>query len=297
MKVFQIILSTQSAISSLLQADTLFGHLCWLVKYFEGEEELARFLAPFTEGNPPFLISDGFPFNSLPKPFITDFNILNKEEEKLIKSREWVTPRDFEKIRRAQKIESLDDIKEEENFLYCLTTHNTINRSDNSTLQQKGIYSNTELFIDEISFYIKVTDKQWLNRVIDLFNKLSVFGYGRKRSIGKGRFKIKNVQEFFWEDVEGANGFVTLSNFCPSENDPTEGVYKIFIKYGKLGSEFTFCGNPFKRPLLMLKTGSVFKTESHPKQYYGKMVKGVSPIKKEVVHYAYAFAVPIKYPF
>jgi CRISPR-associated protein Csm4 len=66
------------------------------------------------------------------------------------------------------------------------------------------------------------------------------------------------------------------------------------VKYGKLGGEFTFCGNPFKKPLVMIKTGSVFKTEKLPKEFYGRMIKEIAPAKpKEVVQYGYAFAVPI----
>ncbi|MFZ6017245.1 MAG: hypothetical protein ACOYU0_06520 [Nitrospirota bacterium] len=114
----------------------------------------------------------------------------------------------------------------------------------------------------------------------------------KKKSIDKGQFSLEGIEEFNdFDGLEGANGFVTLSNFCPEENDPTEGVYKTFVKYGKLGEEFTFCGNPFKKPLIMLKTGSVFKTNGKPKEFYGRMIEGVSSVKPEVIHYGYAFAV------
>jgi len=94
--------------------------------------------------------------------------------------------------------------------------------------------------------------------------------------------------------VKDANAFVTLSSFCPREDDPTEGIYKTFVKYGKLGEEFNFCGNPFKKPLLMVKTGSVFKTQGQPKEIYGRIIEKIAPAKAEVVQYAYAFAVPIR---
>lgn len=81
-----------------------------------------------------------------------------------------------------------------------------------------------------------------------------------------------------------------------AETDPTEGLYKTFVKYGKLGEEFTYCGNPFKRPLLMIKTGSVFKTDGRPKEFYGRIIKeGIAPAKPEVIQYAYAFTLPIVY--
>jgi CRISPR-associated protein Csm4 len=132
--------------------------------------------------------------------------------------------------------------------------------------------------------------------VVNLLKELSKTGYGRKKSIGKGQFSVKEIKEFNFSPIQNANGFVTLSNFCPTEDDPTEGLYKTFIKYGKLGEEFTFCGNPFKRPLLMIRTGSVFKIGSQPKEFYGRIVPNIAPAKEsEVVQYAYAFTVPIRY--
>ena len=47
----------------------------------------------------------------------------------------------------------------------------------------------------------------------------------------------------------------------------------------------------------MIKTGSVFKTEGQPKEYYGRMVDKIAPAKEsEVVQYGYAFPIPIRYP-
>lgn len=47
--------------------------------------------------------------------------------------------------------------------------------------------------------------------------------------------------------------FVTLSLFVPAQKDPTECAYKTMVKYGKLGERKTFCGNPFKKPLISPK--------------------------------------------
>ncbi len=144
---------------------------------------------------------------------------------------------------------------------------------------------------------MKAASDEWKGRVVDLLKEVAKSGYGRKKSIGKGQFSVEEVSEFCFPEIKDANGFVALSNFCPAESDPTEGLYKTLVKYGKLGEEFTFCGNPFKRPLLMIKAGSVFKTEGKPKEFYGRIVQeGISPAKPEVVHYAYTFAVAIVYP-
>lgn len=66
------------------------------------------------------------------------------------------------------------------------------------------------------------------------------------------------------------------------------------VKYGKLGGEYTFSRNPFKKPLIMLTAGSVFRVQQSVKPFYGRMIEGIAPSKPEVVHYGYAFSVPIK---
>lgn len=297
MKTYCIKLKVQSPVLTPFQADTIFGHLCWMVKYGDGEEALKKFLEPFKSGEPPFVISDGFPCDLLPKPLLAELNITDPVQRKNIKNLEWIEVQDFNRIIEGETITESEIIKDKKPS-QAISTHNTINRLTNITLSEGGVYNLPETIIPEVSIYLKVVDEQRKDKVVDLFKKLSQTGYGKKKSIGKGQFFVREVSEFNnFSLLQNANGFVTLSNFCPKENDPTEGIYKTFVKYGKLGEEFTFCGNPFKKPLLMIKTGSVFKTGSQPEEFYGHMIwEGIAPGKPEVVHYAYAFAIPIVYP-
>ncbi len=294
MKIYKIKLLTQGSIMTPFQADTIFGHLCWAVAHREGDKSLKDFLEPFIRGNPPFVISDGFPDQLLPKPFSIDFIIDKPEEKKEWKRIELINFDDFNSIREGKKCSGFgvtDPLK------IHSVPHNIVNRLTNTTLSEGGVYSLKEIIIPEISIYLKAVSDEWKTRVVQLLKEVSKSGFGRKKSIGKGQFLIEEVVDFDFPQITNPDGFVALSNFCPDQNDPVEGLYKTFIKYGKLGEEFTFCGNPFKRPLLMIKTGSVFKTGSRPKEFYGRIVmEGIAPAKPEVLHYAYAFAVPIKYP-
>lgn len=300
MKIYKIILSFKGSFLTPLQADTIFGHLCWALYYKEGEDELKKFLEPFREGAPPFLLSDGFPVytnNSeetplFPKPLSAD-RVL-KEEHKKIKKLEWVTLYDFNKIREFKEFQP----KEIESPLKAsLTVHNSISRLTNTSLPEAGVYSLKEYFIQKAFILVKVNDKNFLDKVLEMLKFISNVGYGRKKSIGKGKFSVEAPVQFNeFTEIPEATGFVTLSSFCPAEKDPTEGIYKTFVKYGKLGEEFTFSGSPFKRPLLMIKTGSVFKTDGTPREFYGRMVENISDIKPEVLQYAYAFPIPIIFP-
>jgi len=294
MKTYKINLEIYSGILTPLQADTIFGHLCWVVAYQEGEEGLQQFLEPFKRNDPPFVISDGFPYDLLPKPLSAEFNIDDPQERKELKKIEFIDLKDFDFLREGKKYKPEVPATP---FASFVTPHNTVSRLTNSTLIEGGVYSLEEAFIPNITLYFKAVSDEWKNRVVELFNELSKSGYGRKKSIGKGQFSVIEVNDFNFTPIEKADGFVALSNFCPGKNDPTDGLYKTFVKYGKLGEEFTFCGNPFKRPLLMIKAGSVFKTIGEPREFYGRLVQnGIAPAKPEVVHYAYCFSIPVVYP-
>lgn len=294
MRTYKINLKIHGNIMTPFQSDTIFGHLCWVVAHQEGERALEDFLEPFKRGSPPFILSDGFPAQWFPRPMSAEFLALDYENKKELKKIEFIDFDAFNSIRFGRRCKvSASDIP----ISVVSLPHNTINRLTNTTLSEGGVYNLKEYVIQDVTIYCKVVSEDWKERVLKIFKDLSNTGYGRKKSIGKGQFSIREVHNFDFPEVKEANGFVTLSNFCPAENDPTEGLYKTFVKYGKLGEEFTFCGNPFKRPLLMIKAGSVFKTGGNPKEFYGRTVQDrISPAKPEVVQYAYAFAVPIIYP-
>jgi CRISPR-associated protein Csm4 len=292
MKTYRIDLSSETPSLTPFQADTMFGHLCWAVANHEGEKRIADFLAPFRDGHPPFIISDGFPTSLLPKPLSADFNIPDRVEAKEVRKLRFIDLDNFERVRKGGSV-----LIRQVAFpvVTHLTLHNSISRITNSVRPEGGLYGFVESFTPNITVYIKVISTEWKDRVIDLFKRVSESGYGKRKSIGRGRFHVdEKIDEFSFGEVENSNGFVTLSNFCPRKGDPIDGSYRTFVKYGKLGDAFTFCGNPFKRPLVMIRTGSVFRTAGQPMEYYGRMVEnGIAPAKLEVAQYAYAFTVPL----
>lgn len=293
MKTYRIKLKVKTGSLTPFQADTLFGHICWVIAYKEGEKVLQEFLQPFKDGKPPFVFSDGFPSDYLPKPLSAEF-IASENDRKDIRKTDYLSPDDFNKAIAGKPIKPL--AVSDKAISKTVSTHNTINRLTNTTGEEGGVYSLPETVIPEVSVYLKVTSDEWKDKVFNWLKDLSNTGYGRKKSIGKGQFTVERIEEYNFPAVNKANGFVTLSNFSPAETDPVEGLYKTFVKYGKLGEEFTFCGNPFKKPLLMIKTGSAFKTNSQPEDYYGRVAEEIAPAKNEVVQYAYGFAVALKYP-
>jgi CRISPR-associated protein Csm4 len=287
MKTFKITLRLLSGFATPLQADTLFGHFCWIVANEEGADGIRSFLTPYMQGDPPFIISDGFPYDYLPKPFSLD---ARGDTSKEIKKEQWLAPEQFSGIIGGKNPTELTGFKEKK----AVIMHNSISRLNNMVLAAGGLFGIEETFNEEATLYVRIKSDDWLPKIKGLFDSLEKTGFGKKRSTGKGQFEVKEITAFEFTACPQANAFVTLSSFCPCAADPTDGYYKLFTKYGKLGDAYNYCGNPFKKPMVFIKAGSVFKTGPAIKEHYGRMLSNVATAKPdEVVQYAYAFPVPM----
>lgn len=297
MNIYKATLNSESTYVTPFQADTLFGHICWIVANREGESGLQQFLEPFKNGDPPFILSDGFPAGFLPKPLSCDLAADTPLKRKDIKKVQFLSISEFNAVINGQSVTPVAD-----NLIsYHLTAHNTINRITNRPLEPGGLYNVEEYSIPQIDIYIKAESNTWKNNVVSYIEEISQSGYGGKISRGKGQFSISGIIDYSFPEPDNANGFVALSNFCPSEKDTTEGFYSTFIKYGKLGIQSAGHGNPFKKPLLMVRAGSVFFSKKKHSDFCGRIIaEEIAPAMPSAVHYAYGFNVPvwhsIKYP-
>ncbi|MFH1096465.1 MAG: hypothetical protein V1749_03065 [Candidatus Desantisbacteria bacterium] len=302
MKTYCLKIKPQGSFLTPWQADTIFGNLCWIMAWREGTDVLKDFLDEYKNGNPAFVLSDGMPGDLLPVP--AHLSLMKQKEEgsaayqkaKELKKIAWLTPESFDSVRRGNlEIELTEKNKPLREFT---TLHSSINRMTGTTGEEGSLFELEEYILEEmyqtINIYLRIRDG-WEEKVFSLFKDLSLTGYGKRKSIGKGAFEIISQLEPFdgFNNFDDANGFMTLSNFVPAKHDPTDGFYKTMVKYGKLGGEFTFCGSPFKKPLMMLTAGSSFIVQGNVKPFYGRMIEGIAPAMPEVVHYGYAFAIPI----
>ncbi len=304
MKTYRAKITMSGSYISKLQSDTLFGGLCWAYKSIAGDDAFFKLLAECVAGRPPFVVSDLLPADLLPKPFLPPSSVrqeTSQKEElmeaarqaKRLKETIWLTFNEFQAAASGETIvpaakQSLDKT--------VLTLHNTINRATNTTLDEGGLYDLPETFsaVSHMTLYLKAEDG-WEDIIEKSLNLLGEMGIGKRRSTGKGGFNVFEFAPFVgFDDLAGANGFVSLSHFVPAPDDPANGNYKTLVKYPKLDREYAISPNPFKYPLILLVPGSVFFTGSAPRPFYGRALQKVAPGLPEAIQGCFAFAAPAK---
>lgn len=284
------------------QSDTLFGQLCWVVAQYEGPEAVNAFIEPFRNGDPPFVLSDGFPGDLLPVPLLSDMALESKPSGldgyaamKQRKKAEYMTVEQFRQTCRSGRIE---EVFPDKPYISAETLHASLNRQTNSTDPGGALYSTVERYLPEgtgITVYARVRAgfREWL---AELMQRLSDIGYGRDKSTGAGAFTFQGAEETdLFASPGDANGFVSLSSYVPDERNPVDGRWRIRVKRGFLG-EMAGGGAPFKRPLVQFEPGAVFSTGGPPKPWYGRCVEGIAPGMPEAVQNCMALAVACRIP-
>lgn len=78
MQNYRINIKLKSSVITPFHSDTLWGHICWALRYTRGEKELLDFLDCYRSGKPPLIISNAFPRGYLPFPVLEPMNKTRK---------------------------------------------------------------------------------------------------------------------------------------------------------------------------------------------------------------------------
>jgi CRISPR-associated protein Csm4 len=303
MHTYRIDLAVPAGFMTPWQSDTLFGHLCWAAERqgnFANFQGASGLIGLFCSGKPAFVLSDGFPAGMLPAPVtlksrlaqtVTGLDSSGYALLKQAKKRDYLSLAQFQAFQRGE----LPDLSgEAQGFVATTTLHNRINRFTNTTGDSGSLFERDQIFAPEgrVQVYASVREG-FADDLRLLFELLCRSGFGAKKSSGKGVCSLEAFEPFDGFDaVERPTGFVTLSHYVPAKEDPTDGSWKTVVKYGKLGEEKTHCGNPFKKPLIMLRPGAVFRA-TNVQPYYGRLVENIAYTDPDVVQNGFALAVPI----
>jgi len=355
--IYSLGLASDSGWATPIQADTVFGHLCWKIAHDGGS--VKDFLAEMSD-NPAFILSNALPQGFIPRPvFEWEFD---KEDDMAREAMKQEMDAIFDTVKKYTKevafiaaedlglfseVAGLSGGERHEVMMNLMRKYvdkkltylgreasvsgefpsgreikTSIDRMTALTLEEQGPYSLSAYLpkpndgreegngTNEWWILLKILDDTRF-RVLDerfaLTDKLKqVFsdGYGKRKSTGKGFFRVLGD----WEKIEfprpkKASHALLLSHFSPAMNDPKEGMYETFVKHGKLGEwkSSVGSGNFYKKPMVLLKEGATFVLrDGIALAFVGRMIDGICDDEWDhdgnenldrVKQYAYGFTV------
>jgi len=321
MAKYKLIITPRSPFQTSFHSDTLFGHICWALRYLKGENELLRFLKTFDDNNAPLILSSGFPKDFLPMPILPPLSIEEEEALWLEYKKDNKARLDFDrKMKNLRKlsyvlvseIETIKDNLSYYNFyLKQMNDEISLTNKDILKTEQVEVWHNSKnrltdrvaegkLFAKEDTFYKEdmklcmfIEDNYFERKVLnEIFDFIALGGYGADKSVGRGAFSYELVEGWDLPESNNPTAFMTLSHYHPKPEDFHNGFYDISTKFGKIGGHWAtrVDGGPYKMPVLMLNPGSIFITNNQ-KSFYGRLIPNVHK-QKGVVHYG--IALPLK---
>jgi CRISPR-associated protein Csm4 len=319
MQTLRFTLRPRTAFGTPLVGDTLFGQLCWALRYRFGEEWLNERLAGYTEGHPFLVVSNAFPQGFLPLPTVpTSFwNAAIDADRKLLKKKRWLAVENLQADFRTWQSLACDDTKSAEAVLQkhgCdkgkpalqkirAQPHNSINRATVTTDKNFTPYTQTQYWFPpemRLDLYAVIDETSLAPQDLGAaLVEIGQSGYGRDASIGLGKFIIERDDAFTGlPHVKNANAFLTLAPCAPQGQGfvPERSFYQILTRFGRHGDVAVYSGNPFKRPLLLAKAGSVFSPETlnQDSVFIGQGLGGVSLSQPDAVAQGYAPVMSIR---
>ncbi len=133
--------------------------------------------------------------NTLSKTVI----LQTSKEIKRIRKTEYVTLNECQQLLLGKSVEFLTEQNQRPKPFYSVVnTHNVIDRRSLTTGDSGNLFELEEYYLDSknypyLSIYFHVYDESWVDKIKTLFEELSLAGYGKKKSIGKGNFKVIDI--------------------------------------------------------------------------------------------------------
>ncbi|MDR1887976.1 MAG: hypothetical protein LBQ81_01085 [Zoogloeaceae bacterium] len=321
MQTLRFTLRPRTAFGTPLAGDTLFGQLCWVLRHRFGNDWLTERLAGYTEGRPFLVLSDAFPQGFLPLPTVPGafWKQTPDADRKALKKKRWLPVKELAADFRQWQSRACNDVEAAAGILHdgvkvdkvalqeiTVQPHNSINRATSTTGEGMfAPYGMTQLWFHpkmRLDLYALIDDARiTAQELVDALMDMGKSGYGRDASIGLGKFSIARDAAFTGlPSATGANAWLTLAPCAPQGLglDAAKSFYQPLTRFGRHGDAAVHSGNPFKRPLLLARTGSVFTPQNGPEnldatRYIGQGLSGVSTSVPEAIAQGYAPVVGI----
>jgi CRISPR-associated protein Csm4 len=311
MQTYRFTLRPLSAFGTPLAGDTLFGQLCWTLRHQLGNARLNELLQGYTKGQPFAVLSDALPTGHVPLPSLPS-SLWQKSEvadRKVLKKKKWL-PSGALSSPFATWQGSAQSDSEVAAQTKRAQPHNTINRQTGTTGEgQFAPYAMPQTWFHptmHFDLYVVLDASRLspdeLTTALDTVGKV---GFGRDASIGLGKFEIVgDATAANWPATTAPNSYLTLGPCAPQGLSfcPVRSTYQVATRFGRHGDAAVQSGQPFKRPVLLAKAGSVFWPEEldASRQFIGQGLGGldnpVSLAMPETVQQGYAPVIAIERP-
>jgi len=288
MTLYKTTVTPRSNFATPLRGDTLFGQLCWAIRYAYSQEKLEQLLQNY-ESEPYCIVSDGFALGFLPKPSLPSSLMNEDDDKKANRKKIWMSKEDLQEgnFTKAKEDKEVYQKKDTEGIF----VHNSINYQTFNTGKGFDPYGLKEYALNPKDIYVLLDEtKLSKDELHQAFELLSNMGYGQDSTIGKGRFEFSAFEQV---TVQNSNTVMALSPFSPQELTCKDIFYAPFTRFGKKGGDRA-SQNPFKKPLLLADTGATIVFDKiQTKGYIGKAIKGHTS-HEDIVHQGYSIVLPIK---
>lgn len=291
MKAYKAIINPISTFGTTLRGDTIFGHLCWVLRYKFGEDKLNELLKSY-ENEPFLIVSDAFLSSNLPKPkapsFCLNENLENKKENR---KKIWLNLEDLQNGSFANAKEEPQILNKSE-----AVVKNSLNYKSFCTGESAEFapYSEIENVVPKSDIYFLLDEsKLQASELKQALEFLAKMGYGKNASTGKGRFLLDDFSEIKVPLIKNdANVLMSLSP-CVLDDTFKNCYYEPFTRFGKHGGDLAN-DRPFKKPILLADSAAVFWSDTAAqKGYAGKAIKSHSA-HQNTYHQGYAIVVSTK---
>ena len=292
MKLYKATITPESNFVTPLKGDTIFGQLCWVIRYIYGNDKLSKLLSDY-DSAPFMIVSDAFAKDYLPKPSLPSF-LLGEDSDKKKENRKriWLSLDDLQKG-------NFINTKRSDEIGYKIKKESVVKNS----IDYKSFKTGTDGFDpyteDEIGLPNKLDIYFLSNETVFTFEELKEslkalgeMGYGKNATIGKGRFEVEDIKEVKLQK-RASTTFMTLSPLSLQNIKAKEIYYSVFTRFGKHGGDLA-TKSPFKKPLLFADTATVLLFEEEKElDFIGSAITSHSKYT-ETIHQGYSILLPIK---
>ncbi len=297
-----------SAFGTPLAGDTLFGQLCWTLRHQLGNDRLNTLLQGYTTSQPFMVVSDALPSGHVPLPSVPS-NLWEQHanaERKVLKKKKWLPTTALATPFAGWQTQAKSDADVAPHTERA-QPHNTINRQTGTTGEGPfAPYAMPQIWLHPGQQYdlhvVLNTARLSLAELTEALDVMGATGFGRDASLGLGKFeRIGDAAPTSCPIATTANSYLTLGPCAPQGLGfcPVRSSYQVVTRFGRHGDMAVQTGQPFKRPVLLAKAGSVFwpETLDPGRLFIGQGLGGaVSPVSlsmPETVQQGYAPVIAI----